>query len=366
MEELTRVDGWSVEIDGKRLLRIAPTAVPSEDGAASLEQMLRGIDHVEGFSLEIHTQLTTRVLVAVLRALGSSCRRLDLSCSGLGDEAASALADFVGQCTVEVMDLSENSITGVGFARICAAIAGHKGYPRIAQGLCAPCWLDLRGNAIDRPRELRRLLGKGGINTCTALRCSRLRCAARASVHLAGGAYNQHDATIWAQDELLERAGLAMRFERQSPLPQKTIPRLCAAYDDNPLVSEPYRTPTVVPSASPLPVHLGDTTHLVATGGRGDTPAAAVREEIIPPPPPQQRFPAVLPREQSPLEILRPDISVGDVLCHKDELLRVVNASSLSTQGFGFVEVSSLEENSFQWLRISDARKEPGFCSQAV
>jgi len=212
---------WKTETDRLlQRLRVQPTAPLSSSSdacAAGLQQLLReeapGLDGV-AFELAGLGPCTAPSLAAVLRAVtlsGVVCRRIDLSGSHLQDDGAAELADFVAHqaAALEEVILRDNAVTALGLARLCCAFAGQQAYPRLddANGLCAPCRLDLRGNAVDRPSEVLEVLGDRGIVVCLGDKCSRRRCLAASPVHLVGGLSGQVRTVRRTRDELLGLLG---------------------------------------------------------------------------------------------------------------------------------------------------------------
>jgi len=249
---------WSAEVDDKlQLSRIRPTASQlSPDSLAALEPFLCVVTGAPYFSVELaNTGLDALELRHVLRTVGFAtdscgcvCSRLNLSGNYLSDEAAKEIADFVSgeAAVIEELDLSGNAFTAFGLAELCAALTSCAS--KVTIGIdsedphgCArsPCWLDLRGNMIDRPLEAFSLLSGHGISACLGLQCSRRRCVRDAAVHLAGALACQVGGTPWDNEELLQRLGalatsLPRPMQRRKPLLTswaKTVPPWPAAHE---------------------------------------------------------------------------------------------------------------------------------------
>mmetsp|Transcript_45892 Transcript_45892/g.127347 ORF Transcript_45892/g.127347 Transcript_45892/m.127347 type:complete len:241 (-) Transcript_45892:119-841(-) len=128
------------------------------------------------------------------------CKRLDFSSCGLHDESAVVLASFIScqASRMHELDLRDNAFTARGLALICASLA-RQSRTNVA---APPCWLDFRGNAVARPRDVCKWLVEFGVQICCASKCSRRRCFIQAPVHLAFGLGHQADAVLIEREEL--------------------------------------------------------------------------------------------------------------------------------------------------------------------
>ncbi|CAK0808186.1 unnamed protein product [Prorocentrum cordatum] len=241
-QRASEAQSWCAEVDSHahvRTVRLSLQERPDEtywalaDDAAGLEQFLRQGARGLKVSLKLGALqlLGHGALGSVLRAAaqsGASVTHLDLSSNGLGDDVAEEIARFA-ECQDDVslseLQLANNRISALGLAQICAALAGRQAGEGSAGGaatlrLPGPCWLDLRGNAVDRPREVARCLDELGVPTCPGARCCRQRCLVSAPVHLAGGLVPQRAARRWRSEELAE----ALQQISQRPPPPR-VPR---------------------------------------------------------------------------------------------------------------------------------------------
>lgn len=374
---------WCAKVDQNlRLLRVQPICTPLiGDGTWGLEVVLRqNIGSLDGASLELaHAGLSPRALGPVLCAAemsGTSWKRLDLAENGLDDSAAEALAGFVARqaAAVEELDLSGNEISALGMARLCAAFAGHvlHAYPQMDDdsNIHAPCRLDLRGNAIDRPMEALKALRGHGINPCLGLKCSRWRCVLAAPVHVIGCLACQTQALPWGHAELLEVVGapLAPRHSaRRQPALRKSIPLapreprgLRPALGQLPPALSPVHSREAVqpaPGGLPAPMPLG---------------ASATAASVVP------RLEAL---QLSPLSLASlgaPRLTVGQLVQARPqfttaastpgvvagEILKVVSAPALVLYAWGRVQVTTAaaegsDNQAPAWVDINGVVTEP-------
>jgi len=280
-----------------------------------------------------------------------------LSKNGLDDDSIDGVVTFISDQTASIddLDLSDNSLTALGLARLSMSFARHseQAYPRLEDdGTCAPCCLDLRGNSIDRPSEVLRLLRGHGITTCLGTKCSRRRCMVGAPVHLVGGLARQIRVVQRPREGIFDLLGAPLApqqvvYRRQPierPLPPSPSPvgnRPCGL----PLSCSPS-LPLGVPPQSSLPEDFSQ--------------AAKVSSYYMP---------IVQPKDASPLSPLTEPVrfSIGQKIQRKcstassgnvgGELLQIACASPLAIFGLGHVQVNGglgSDRTGLAWVNIAD------------
>lgn len=386
---------WCSEADRTRLHVFVTGMLPlgGEGVSALLEQLLKN----EGHGLEVSLNLAGKIraeapdvpglLAGVLRAVqlsGTRCCVLDISENSIGDDSAAPLAQFLSQqASLQELHLRDNKLTARGLIQLCLAIAGHPqhAYPRMdADGTCAPCWLDLRGNAIEQPQVVMRLCQSRGVTVCPATRCSRQRCAMMASVHLTGGLSRQVQTAHCSREELLALLGSALPpwqpVRRRVPM-QRLLPA-APLIDNPPQPDEPASVamaranggiPAAPPGCPPVDeaeseLEEDDMPVVQCLLTRNSDSSAAHSSGI----------PTLQAHQCSPLARMSPSIfDEGQLVRARSEIeakaglctfYRVLRSSPLVTAGLGLVQVISVEGPEHpiaQWMQVDDLVVEPTF-----
>lgn len=356
---------WNIEVDERqKWLSLRPVHPLAEGELASgLEAVLGdGILCLDGISLELASSgLTHHCINALLRIVELSCtvcRRLDLSKNGLDDDSVDGVVTFISDQTASIddLDLRDNSLTALGLARLSMSFARHseQAYPRLEDdGTCVPCCLDLRGNSIDQPLEVLKLLQGHGITTCLGTKCSRRRCMVGAPVHLVGGLARQNRVVQRPREGILDLLGapLARRqvaYRRQCierPLPPSPSP-----IGNRPSCLPPSCSSSLlsgVPPQSSLPEDFSSQAAM-ANGSH---------------------VPIVRPKDASPLSPWMDSVrfSIGQKIQRKystassgnvgGELLQIACASPLAIYGLGHVQVKGglgSDRTGLAWVNIAD------------
>jgi len=377
MKDASRSDSWlethwSAEggvDDNPQLYRIHLT-VPqlSQESLATLEPFLHALPRIvtgtPRLSLDLaNTGLDVHQLRCVFRAVffaansrGCICSRLNLSGNYLSDEAAKEIADFVKgkAAAIEELDLSGNAFSAFGLAELCAALtrcasqvpsgADVEDPNGSARG---PCWLDLRGNMIDRPVDAFHLLSGHGVAACLGLQCSRRRCVRDAAVHLAGALACQVVGPAWDAEELLQRLG-GLAKSLPEPMQRRKPPRTSWAKAVPPW-----------PAANEVPRTQAG-------------PPVTRAEQLRIPKGPEPQVPPLQPQRNSPLTLdygTAPLFQTGQLVqatrdcgaSNGGAVLRVVSAPAVSLWAWGRVQVINAGQQRFgaAWVSVGDIAPEP-------